>query len=530
MIYRKEEISFEDVPQLSERDKAYQRGDDRLRPFTKYEVSLNAFKQVFEDRSKYAIDRALLVQELSAGYKDISASEATLANIQSLSSEKTFTVITAHQPSLLTGPLYFIYKICSVISLAKQLNSAYPDYHVVPVFVSGGEDHDFEEIATAHLFNQDFTWQTAQVGSTGRMTLDGLGDVLSIIKEKLGASDNASQLTEIIQSAEKQANTYGDFMFYLVNELFKTYGLVIANMDNGKYKSKLLPYVIKDLKEKDSQRSVQKDQEALAAVELSAQAHAREVNIFWFDGDRHRVIANENGTYQIDQTFYTQSELEELLASDPSSISPNVVLRPVYQEVIMPNLAYIGGGGELAYWLERKSLFDTWELPFPMLIRRDSFQIVDKRTDQTLQKSELSFMDLFEREEQLIGKYAHLQSDIEIDLSAEKKSIEDIFTQLKEKVSKIDPTLGKTALSELSKTMKSIDYLQSKMLKAEKNKNEVGINKLKKSKNRLFPSNGLQERYDNFIPYYLKYGQAWIDTILSHADPLNKNFKVLIEE
>ena len=530
MIYTRKDVSFEDIPQLSDRDKAYQRGDERLRPFIKYPASFESFGQVLKDRSSYSTDRDLLVSTLLKQYDDLDASEATLANIKSLGYENTFTIITAHQPSLLTGPLYFIIKICSVISLSKKLNEAHPDYKVVPVFVTGGEDHDFEEIATLHMFNKDFTWETDQKGSTGRMSHDGLDTILSNVIEVLGSGEQAEELKEIISKSQSASQSYGGFMVYFVNELFKKYGLVIANMDNAGFKAKLIPYIIKDIENKESIKSVEADQDALEAAGFKRQAHARKVNFFYMGKDRIRVVAEDDESYSIGDDTYTKDQLIALISEQPGSISPNVILRPIYQELIMPNLAYIGGGGELAYWVERRRLFDLWELPFPMLIRRDSLHIVDKKTEKTLTGAQMNIMDLFQREEQLFGQYARLQSDAKIDLSDEKKAIEEIFNQLKERASKIDPTLGKTALSEASKAIKSLDYLQSKMLKAEKTKNEVGINKLRKAKHKLFPGNdGLQERYDNFMPFYLRYGQDWIDEIIEHCDPMNKNFKILTE-
>ena len=398
------------------------------------------------------------------------------------------------------------------------------------MFVTGGEDHDFDEIATMHMFNKDFTWETNQVGSTGRMSHDGLDSVLSSVLAVLGSGAYAEELKSFITKAQASSETYGGFMIHFVNSLFKKYGLVIANMDDAGFKTKLLPFIIRDIEQKDSVRSVEADQDAIEAQGFKRQAHAREVNFFHMGKDRIRVIAESDGSYSIGNDTYTKDQLIALISEDPGSISPNVILRPVYQEIIMPNLAYIGGGGELAYWVERKRLFDLWALSFPMLIRRDSLHIVDKKTQKTLVSAQMDVMDLFQREEQLIGQYARLQSDEEIDLTEEKKAIEKTFNEIKERASKIDPTLGKTTLSEASKALKSLDYLQSKMLKAEKTKNEVGINKLKKAKQKLFPGNdGLQERYDNFIPFYLRYGSLWIDEIIEHCDPLNKGFKILTE-
>jgi|GEM_PF-3189189 len=164
-MYLRQDISFEDVPQLSVRDKAYQRADSRLRSFYKYDVTLESLASVAEERSQYPVDRKLLVTELLKQYEGVDHSTQVIDNINALGDDDTYTIITAHQPSLLTGPLYFIYKICSIISLTRRINEQKSGFKTVPLFILGGEDHDFDEIATAHLFGQDFTWVTDQVGA-----------------------------------------------------------------------------------------------------------------------------------------------------------------------------------------------------------------------------------------------------------------------------------------------------------------------------------------------------------------------------
>ena len=530
-MYSIQNISFEDIPQFSERDKAYQRQDERLQALVEHLPVVSSFDKVIELRSKFTTDRSLIVEVLSDQYDKMDASPEVRANIKRLGEQATYTVITAHQPSILTGPLYYIYKIASAISLARKLNEQDLGIHVVPVFITGGEDHDFEEIATMHLFNQDFTWETDQIGATGRMNLSGLDQVLSAVKEKLGDGEYAQELRNIIERSYDNAETYGQFMVMLTNELFKDHGLIVANMDDRRYKEVLLPYVLRDLAHKDSQRCVEKDQQLLEGHGFKNQAHAREVNIFWHNGDRHRVVPVSEDAYRVGEDIYTRSSLEDLLKTNPEHISPNVVLRPIYQELIFPNLAYIGGGGELAYWLERRSLFAHWEIPFPMLVRRDSFHIIDKKSAKLIDGSEIDLIQFFDREDHVLSAFTRSLSSEEISLREEKKELNSLYEKISEKLASVDPTLKKTALGEASKGIKSIEYLESKMLKAEKSKHEIQLNRVRKAKQKLFPgNNSLQERYDNFIPYYIKHGKTWIDHIVSIADPMDKSMKVLLEE
>ncbi len=160
-------IPFEQVPQLAFKDMAYANADPRLRPFYKYDVSLEAFGQVIEDKKSNTTNRAVLVEVLREQYKSFKINDKVQQNIESLLNENTFTVVTAHQPVLFTGPLFYIYKIISTINLAEQLNNHYPNYHFVPFFINGGEDHDFEEVNNATVFNKKIEWRAKKVRSVG---------------------------------------------------------------------------------------------------------------------------------------------------------------------------------------------------------------------------------------------------------------------------------------------------------------------------------------------------------------------------
>ncbi len=521
-------IPFAEIPHFSKRDIAYQTEDPGLREFYKYEVSLESFKEVIENRKGFKTDRALLKAVVEAQYDGKSMSAELSNSVELLHSENTFTVVTAHQPSLLTGPLYYIIKICSCISLCNRLKDEYPDYHFIPTFIMGGEDHDFEEIASLHFFNKTFTWVTEQKGSVGRMSLDGLVEVLESVKATFGTmSPHAKSLSEIIDQALRQSESYGSFMHIITHELFKETGLMTINMDNKELKLKLLPYIIQDIQEEASHKYVNQDQDKLSSKGFKPQAHAREVNIFYHSTDRERVIKTDDG-YHIGELVMTKAELVEFLQKHPENISPNVVLRPIFQEIILPNLAYVGGGGELAYWMERTSLFDHWKIPFPMLIRRDSALIIDSKTTEKLKKYDLNIKDLFEREDLIAIKFAKEQSDAVLDFKSEKDQAAEVFKSIEKKVSAVDQTLLKAVKAEESKFQKVLDNLQNKLVKAEKRKNEVDINRIIKLKSQLFPNNdSLQERYENFIPYYLQYGNEFITEFIKSLNPLNKEFKII---
>ncbi|MEL6355877.1 MAG: bacillithiol biosynthesis cysteine-adding enzyme BshC [Bacteroidota bacterium] len=361
-------IPFQEVPQFSDRDVAYATQDDRLRPFYKYPVTLDAFAEVFADKAKDETNRQLLVEELRAQYEQLPPHEKVNQQLNKLAEENTFTVITAHQPSLFTGPLYFIYKICSALNLAQKLNATYPDKHIIPVFITGGEDHDFEEINHTYLYGKKLEWQNEESGAVGAMKTNSLGAVLEELKTVLGDRDTAQSIYSRLEKAYTSYGTYGTATVALVHDLFADFGLVVADMARPAFKRAFLPIMREEIFNQPSQQLVEKAQRELEAVGFSAQAHAREINFFYLrDGLRERIV-QEDDAYAVLNTShrFSQEELEAELEQHPEFFSPNVVMRPLFQEYIFPNLAYIGGGGELAYWLERKEQFAHFGLNFPM--------------------------------------------------------------------------------------------------------------------------------------------------------------------
>ncbi|MEO0778342.1 MAG: bacillithiol biosynthesis BshC, partial [Bacteroidota bacterium] len=201
-------IAFSQVPQLSKKDQAYAALDPQLRPFYRYSPTLESFAQALKDKAQDPIDRELLVTVLQDQYATLPLGAELTHNIAKLRDERTFTLTTAHQPSLFTGPLYYIYKIISTINLAERLREAYPDYHFVPVFVTGGEDHDFEEANHARVFGRLIQWQTEQRGSVGAMTTEGLEPVLNELEESLGTGEHADFIRQRVIQPYREYDRY----------------------------------------------------------------------------------------------------------------------------------------------------------------------------------------------------------------------------------------------------------------------------------------------------------------------------------
>ena len=527
------DIPYSEINYLSSSDKAYAVADDKLRPFYKYDVNIDSFAQIIKDKQQDTTNRTVLVDVLKKQYKGISTSEAVQANIEKLQANNTFTVITAHQPSLFTGPLYFIYKNITAINLARQLTEKYPEQQFVPVFWLGSEDHDFEEINHLHLFNKTVTWENEAQGATGMMDTDTLAPVLAELKEILGSSENATTIFSLLERCFSAGKSYAEATFEFVNELFKDYGLVILLSNNADLKRVFIPYMEDELVNQPSKALVEAEQAKKEAIGLKGQAFPREINLFYMEkGSRERIVF-ENGQYQVlnrDLTFSKEAMLTEL-RTHPERFSPNVILRPVFQEVLLPNLCYIGGGGELAYWMERMTQFDHFKVNFPMLMRRNSVMWIDSGTANKMDKLELSVTDIFKETEELIKAFVHDQSSETLSLAAEKTAIERTFDTVLEKATKINANLERPVNGEMTKILNALNKLEAKLISAEKKKYDTSVKQIRGLKDKLFPKYGLglQERYDNFLPFYLKYGDDFIKTLVDALDPLNKDFLVLKE-
>ncbi len=491
--------------------------------------SAENFNLQIEQKKENYRNRIVLTETLQQQYKQIEKSDIVKSNLSLLSEGNTFTVTTAHQTNIFTGPLYYIYKILHVIKLSNDLKHLYPDFNFVPVYWMGSEDHDFEEINHIFLFGDKVEWNENNGGATGRLNPNTLAEQLSIIKEKLKNELYIQQVTEIFEFGYKNFSSLADATRYILNKLFGDYGLIVVNADDPKLKQ-LFTNVIKD--ELTKEVVYNNTVETINALEnegYKVQAKPRAINLFYLENNlRERIVYNDNGYYEVLNTKlkFTKEEILQIVESQPEKFSPNVFLRPLYQEIVLPNLAYVGGSGELSYWLEQKNIFNYFNVPFPLLIQRNSFLLVDAATQKKLQKLNLPVTDFFLDEDFLVKKYIESNSNLP-DFNFEKIQLQKIFQAIKDKASSIDVTLQATANAQLQQALNNLENLEKKVTKAEKNKQDVAINHLKSVRQKFMPNNTFQERYENFIYYYSKYGNSFFKDLYNAIQPFEANLNIL---
>lgn len=505
---------------------------DSIKEFYEYSPQLASFATAIENKKTTLETRSVLSAAIDSQYKTaelkLEKYEAVSRNIALLKEENTFTVTTGHQLCLFTGPLYFIYKIVSTINLCKQLKAIHPDKEFVPIYWMATEDHDLAEVNHFYFKGEKITWNTKQTGAVGRMNLEGMDDVFEEFSMYLvDYSNHAEQLKTLFRNAYLKHNNLADATRYLVNELFHEQGLVIIDGDDSDLKSLFVPIMEAELKLEISSKKVD-ETSAKLSKQYKIQVNPREINLFYLKGDTRNRIVKSGDFYEVNETTirFTEEEIFEELKNKPENFSPNVILRPIYEEFILPNLAYIGGGGELAYWFQLKSTFDFFSIPMPMLLLRNSVMWMDNKQHNFFKSLNLSLEDLFEPQGDLTKKWVIASTKEDLTLAQEKAAIESVYTALASKLAAIDSSLSEHLKAKQTKHLNDLDQVSEKYIRTVRKQAEVETRKINYLKTTLYPNGGLQERKDNFSNVYIALGAEMIELLLGELKLPTSDFTV----
>jgi len=526
MPFKKSTVDFSKTHILPKITEDYIQSPQSFDSYINAVPEIGAFKNIIEKRKASLANRSLLATVLKE--QNASASPASLKNIESLKNENSFTVTTGHQLNILTGPLYFIYKIITTIKLSQILNEKYPRFHFVPVYWMNGEDHDIEEINHTYIYGKKVEWNTDQKGATGRMTCKGMAAVIDEVETLTGTNEQTEKILSLLKSAYKESNTLCEATRMLVNTFFGKYGLVIIDADDARFKKEFIPVIKDDLFNNTSYKQVN---ETIAELKIKyePQVHPREINLFYLNGVRERIV-KENAQWTVLNTSveWTQDALMKEVEEHPERFSPNVVLRPLYQEFLLPNVAFVGGPAEIAYWLEYKKMFDHYKVNYPTLIMRQCSMIVDDSSSARVLKLGLREEQLFNTMDDLIKDYITRSTD-GLDSVGEMQQISNAFDAIVNKISKIDVSLRGAAEAEKQRITNGLKALEEKAIRAQKKKHETVTQQIQKLKDKFYPDGVLQERHDNFIPFFIKYGESFFDELLANSNPPEREFLILTE-
>ncbi|MES2811609.1 MAG: bacillithiol biosynthesis cysteine-adding enzyme BshC [Bacteroidota bacterium] len=491
--------------------------------------NIENFKFQIEEKAKNypAENRIVLEEALLRQNQGFDLSLASHNNIKILGQENTFTITTGHQLSLFTGPLYFIYKIVSTINLCKELKKHYPESHFVPIYWMATEDHDFEEINHFKFNGQKISWNRNSNGPVGRLSTEGLQEVYDTFSNELGLGENATHLKELFKKTYLEHSNLADATRYLVNELFKNEGLLILDGDDSELKKLFVPIIKEEL---IHQTSYTKVTEVIQHFNYDIQVNPREINLFYIEDKLRERIILENEKYKVNNTEieFSPTEILALVDKTPEKFSPNVILRPLYQEIILPNLCYIGGGGEIAYWLELKSMFEAYNITFPILLLRNSVVVASEKQAHKADKLGLNWADFFSKQNDLIQTKTKEFSHFNIDFSEQKTLLQQQFEKLNQIALRTDKSFIGAVKAQEAKQIKGLDNLEKRLLKAEKRVHTEKLNRIIQLQNELFPNLSLQERQLNFSEFYLN-NENFISLVLKQLHPLNNYFLTFID-
>ena len=510
--------NFEQTNSFSSFFLDYISGNKALEPFHNGLPTLANFGRQIEKRNFNDANRKILHEVLLSQYQGIETSELLDTNLSKLKEKTTFTITTGHQLNIFTGPLYFIYKIVTVIRACQELKKSYPAYDFVPVYWMASEDHDFEEISYFRYNGRKFQWNTEQRGAVGHFDPK---ELKALIHEFPG-------IPSFFKEAYLKSNSLAEAVRKYVNHLFGDQGLVVVDADEPALKTMFNEVITADLFEHSPQQKVQKTTADLELLGYKTQVHAREINLFYLKENLRARIEKVNEEYIVvdSDIKFTEEALRSEISSHPERFSPNVVLRPIYQEYILPNLAYVGGPSELVYWLQLKDNFDHFGITFPLLMPRNFAGVIDRSTQRKIIQTELSWEDLFKDEHTLINEKVAQKTEFSLDLNDQKKHLDQLFEKALDQAKKIDNTLERTVLGEHRKAEKTLERIEKKLLKAERKNQEVLVNRICTIKEFLFPDGAPQERKDNFLNFFLN-DPNFIDLCMKAFDPFDYRFHLI---
>ena len=486
---------------------------------------LKIFKSISESKREFYSQLGSIIQ---TQYSGLDSSDLTKKNIQLLSDKKTLAVVTGQQLGILGGPLYTFYKIITAIKLSEHLSERYDDFNFVPVFWLEGDDHDFNEVRSITTIDDQNKLVTIGYGeeipedeakqSVGLLKFDStVSDFINNFSEQLRNTEFKETIINTLKSFYKEGISFKEAFRNLIHSIFDESGLVIFDPQDKKVKELLKPVFKKEL----SEFRQYTDKLVHVSAELEERYHAqvkvKPVNLF---------LSLEDGRYSIEpvendfrlkrkRKNFNLEQILEIVDSEPENISPNVLLRPICQDYILPTAFYIGGPSEISYFAQIKPLYNFFEVVPPIIYPRSSVTILEGTIKKTLDKYDLGineiFMDVVGSKKKVIDAIAEISLN---DVFKEMNSnIEIAFDRLKEKLFQIDKTTADASNKYKEKIFNSLDELKRKAEDAQNKRYDVTLRQIDKAATILFPESNLQERILNFTYFVNKYGPDFLNRL-----------------
>ncbi|GBD86860.1 hypothetical protein BMS3Abin03_00784 [bacterium BMS3Abin03] len=528
-------INFSDIPGHQNLFLDYLYEFENVSEYYKYNFrNREEYKQIFKnivESDNYNFKR--LKSILNNQYSELNPSAKTKKNIELFSKDNTLTVVTGQQVGILGGPLYTFYKIITAIKLSTHLNSRYDEFNFVPVFWLEGDDHDFNEVRSINVINNEnqltkisyseqIDPETAK-RSVGYLEFDeSLNEFFTLLENNLRDTEFKQPLLSKLKEFYGAGKTFKMSFRQLIHYLFDEFGLVILDPQDKKVKDLLKPIFRKEIT--DFREHTEKLVHVSAKLEeiYYAQVKVKPVNLFFSTDDGRYSIEPVDNVFKLKRKrkSFTLDELLELVDNEPERFSPNVLLRPICQDSILPTAFYIGGPSEISYFAQVTPLYDIYHIQTPIIYPRSSATILEPNIQKTLSKYDISINDIFLGPEELKRKVIDSMTENNIDdiFDEAGSQIEYAFDRIKEKLFDVDKTVADASKKYREKIFNNLNELKGKADQAQKKKYEVTLRQIDRACTALFPNSNLQEREINFIYYFNKYGEEILKNIFDELE------------
>lgn len=519
------QISFADLP-FNKLFQDYTLNFDTLSPF----FQINPFSEKDIESAIHSYNfhnsRDKTVELLKQYNKQFGAGKKTIQSIEKLKREDSVAVVTGQQLTLFGGPLFTVYKILTAIHFAKEWEEKY-DITCVPVFWMADEDHDYEEVSAIGL-PQTEDHKTFQLDRNSKaeprvaeIEIDErFNDFKKRVVENQFDTDFTDQLWRKFDSCYQSGTPFGTAFGKLILALFADHGILLAGTAHPAIKKHLIPTLKSAVENVEGQYQDLKDQtDELISNGYHGQVQLQPSNLFWIDGERNRIkLSYENSNWTADGADKTWSseELINEISNIPERFSPNVFLRPIMQNELLPGFAYVAGPSEISYYGQMKKFYDNFGQKMPVIAPRFSATLIESGIDRIFDKLPFELPAYNKRIEDLESEFIEQSDspDIEKIFESWKKDINNISESRIKKIKAIEPTLEGSSEKAIATFFNELDKLKGKVYRSVKEQEKTQLKRIRKIKNNLFPNGNLQEREVAFIYFMNKYGlNIWDDLL-----------------
>ncbi|BFO65976.1 bacillithiol biosynthesis cysteine-adding enzyme BshC [Chryseobacterium sp. KCF3-3] len=507
-------ISFNDIESIPQLVKDFL--NQKIEGFENNTFSLDHFRQqIHLKKDSFTSEKRNILADVFEGQLEtLSLSSKQKENLENLKQPNTFTITTGHQLNLFSGPVFFVYKILQTIKTCTYLKENFPDFNFVPVYWMASEDHDFAEINHFKTENNYYETNEKSGGPVGRIEISDTYFISEFEKE-FKDSIFGTELILMMKEAYKVGNTLTEAIKILVNRLFSEFGLLILDGDSKELKNQMKEIFKDELLHFSLQKTSEDKVKFLTEKYGKVQVNPREINLFYLSETRERIEFNGQQYNIVDKPIqFTEEEILAELENHPEKFSPNALMRPVYQENVLPNLAYIGGNAEIMYWLELKDYFSKINTPFPILIPRNSMLFLKEKTVGKIEKLDLKIEDFFQNFSVLTNQKILKDNPILQLLEEKEELLINSFSTLKTSAETTEKSFGNMVKAEEVRQLKSFKRMKKRLLHAEKIKQNELLERLENLFLDVHPAKTWQERVYNFSVFFSDYGYSWLENCL----------------